>query len=94
MALIIDDLIDEDRLEQLLAAGKVAVRGRHPDPGSPGDFGHRDLRVGSGITGTDLNFFRGTRTVEQAAGEPVRLALIGADGPTGSFSNDDGPIPW
>jgi NAD(P)-dependent dehydrogenase (short-subunit alcohol dehydrogenase family) len=47
-----------------------------------------------GFTGTDLNFFRGTRTVEQAASEPVRLALIGADGPTGTFSNDDGPIPW
>ncbi len=47
-----------------------------------------------GFTGTDLNFFRGTRTVQQAAREPVRLALIGADGPTGTFSNEDGPIPW
>jgi NAD(P)-dependent dehydrogenase (short-subunit alcohol dehydrogenase family) len=47
-----------------------------------------------GFTGTDLNFFRGTRTVEQAARGPVRLALIGADGPTGTFSNEDGPIPW
>jgi NAD(P)-dependent dehydrogenase (short-subunit alcohol dehydrogenase family) len=47
-----------------------------------------------GFTGTDLNFFRGARTVEQAANEPVRLALIGADGPTGTFSNEDGPIPW
>jgi NAD(P)-dependent dehydrogenase (short-subunit alcohol dehydrogenase family) len=47
-----------------------------------------------GFTGTDLNFFRGTRTVEQAAREPVRLALIGADGPTGTFSNEDGPIAW
>ncbi len=47
-----------------------------------------------GFTATDLNFFRGVRTVEQAAREPVRLALIGADGPTGTFSNDDGPIPW
>jgi NAD(P)-dependent dehydrogenase (short-subunit alcohol dehydrogenase family) len=47
-----------------------------------------------GFTATDLNNFRGTRTVEQAAGEPVRLALIGADGPTGTFSNEDGPLPW
>jgi NAD(P)-dependent dehydrogenase (short-subunit alcohol dehydrogenase family) len=47
-----------------------------------------------GHTATDLNFFRGARTVEQAAREPVRLALIGADGATGTFSNDDGPIPW
>jgi NAD(P)-dependent dehydrogenase (short-subunit alcohol dehydrogenase family) len=47
-----------------------------------------------GFTATDLNSFRGTRTVEEAAGEPVRLALIGPDGPTGTFSNEDGPIPW
>jgi NAD(P)-dependent dehydrogenase (short-subunit alcohol dehydrogenase family) len=47
-----------------------------------------------GFTGTDLNFFRGTRTVEEAAREPVRLALIGADGPTGTFSNEEGPLPW
>jgi NAD(P)-dependent dehydrogenase (short-subunit alcohol dehydrogenase family) len=47
-----------------------------------------------GFTATDLNNFRGTRTVEQAAHEPVRLALIGADGPTGTFSNEDGPLPW
>jgi len=47
-----------------------------------------------GFTGTDLNFFRGTRTVEQGAHEPVRLALIDADGPTGTFSNEDGPLPW
>jgi NAD(P)-dependent dehydrogenase (short-subunit alcohol dehydrogenase family) len=47
-----------------------------------------------GFTATDLNSFRGTRTVEQAACEPVRLALIDADGPTGTFSNEDGPLPW
>jgi NAD(P)-dependent dehydrogenase (short-subunit alcohol dehydrogenase family) len=47
-----------------------------------------------GFTATDLNSFRGTRTVEQAAREPVRLALIDADGPTGTFSNEDGPLPW
>jgi NAD(P)-dependent dehydrogenase (short-subunit alcohol dehydrogenase family) len=47
-----------------------------------------------GFTATDLNRFRGTRTVEQAAREPVRLALLDADGPTGSFSNEAGPLPW
>jgi NAD(P)-dependent dehydrogenase (short-subunit alcohol dehydrogenase family) len=47
-----------------------------------------------GFTATDLNNFQGTRTVEQAAREPVRLALIGADGPTGTFSDENGPIPW
>ena len=47
-----------------------------------------------GFTSTDLNNFAGTRTVEQGAREPVRLALLGADGPTGTFSDEDGPVPW
>ena len=47
-----------------------------------------------GFTATDLNQFRGTRTVEQGAREPVRLALLDANGPTGSFSNEDGQLPW
>ena len=47
-----------------------------------------------GFTATDLNNFQGTRTVEQAAQEPVRLALLGPDGPTGTFSDKNGVIPW
>lgn len=47
-----------------------------------------------GYTSTDLNNFSGTRTVEQGAREAVRLALIGADGPTGTFSDEDGPVAW
>ncbi len=47
-----------------------------------------------GFTATDLNNFRGTRTVEQGAREPVRLALLDANGPTGSFSNEEGSLPW
>ncbi|HTU59275.1 MAG TPA: SDR family oxidoreductase [Polyangiales bacterium] len=47
-----------------------------------------------GFTATDLNNFQGTRTVEQAAREPVRLALLGPDGPTGRFTNEHGPMPW
>jgi NAD(P)-dependent dehydrogenase (short-subunit alcohol dehydrogenase family) len=47
-----------------------------------------------GFTATDLNNFQGTRSVEQAAREPVRLALLDANGPTGTFSNEDGPLPW
>ena len=47
-----------------------------------------------GFTATDLNNFEGTQTVEQAAREPVRLALLGADGPTGTFSSASGPMPW
>lgn len=50
--------------------------------------------VSPGFTATALNNFEGTSTVEQAAREPVRLALLDADGPTGTFSNADGPLPW
>lgn len=47
-----------------------------------------------GFTATDLNNFRGTRTIQQGAHEPVRLALLDASGPTGTFSNEDGALPW
>jgi NAD(P)-dependent dehydrogenase (short-subunit alcohol dehydrogenase family) len=47
-----------------------------------------------GYTSTDLNGHSGPRTVEQGASTPVRLARLPADGPTGGFFNDDGPVPW
>ena len=47
-----------------------------------------------GFTKTDLNNNQGTGTVEEGAREAVRLALLGADGPTGTFSNNSGPVPW
>jgi NAD(P)-dependent dehydrogenase (short-subunit alcohol dehydrogenase family) len=47
-----------------------------------------------GFTNTGLNNFNGTRTVEEGAREPVRLALIGEDGPTGTFSDENGPVLW
>jgi NAD(P)-dependent dehydrogenase (short-subunit alcohol dehydrogenase family) len=47
-----------------------------------------------GFTATDLNGHSGARTVAEAAREPVRLALLGPDGPTGTFSNEAGSIPW
>jgi NAD(P)-dependent dehydrogenase (short-subunit alcohol dehydrogenase family) len=47
-----------------------------------------------GFTATDLNNFEGTRTVQPAAREPVRLSLLDANGPTGTYSSEDGPIPW
>jgi hypothetical protein len=39
-----------------------------------------------GFTAIDLNDFRGTHTVQGAAREPLRLALLGADATTGTFS--------
>jgi NAD(P)-dependent dehydrogenase (short-subunit alcohol dehydrogenase family) len=47
-----------------------------------------------GFTATDLNNYRGYRTVEQAAVIAVRLATLGADGPTGTFQDENGPVPW
>ncbi len=48
-----------------------------------------------GFTKTNLNGYEGTETVEQGAEEAIRLALIGADGPTGSFSHSTmGILPW
>jgi NAD(P)-dependent dehydrogenase (short-subunit alcohol dehydrogenase family) len=47
-----------------------------------------------GYAKTNLNNYTGTRTVEDGAREPVRVALLGPDGPTGTFSNEDGPLPW
>jgi NAD(P)-dependent dehydrogenase (short-subunit alcohol dehydrogenase family) len=47
-----------------------------------------------GYTATDMNEHRGSRTVEQGAATPVRLALLPDDGPTGGVFSDDGPEPW
>lgn len=50
--------------------------------------------VSPGFTKTNLNDYAGTQTVEEGARAPVRLVLLGPDGPTGTFSGIDGPIPW
>lgn len=47
-----------------------------------------------GYTATDLNGYRGPRTVQQAAEIIVRLGTLGADGPTGGYFDDTGPVPW
>ncbi|WP_188812111.1 SDR family oxidoreductase [Hymenobacter cavernae] len=47
-----------------------------------------------GYTATDLNGFAGTDTPAQGAAEAIRLALLLADGPTGTTSSSAGPLPW
>ena len=47
-----------------------------------------------GFVSTDLNGHRGTRTPEEGARTPIRLATLPDGGPTGTYSNDDGPLPW
>jgi NAD(P)-dependent dehydrogenase (short-subunit alcohol dehydrogenase family) len=47
-----------------------------------------------GFTATDMNRHTGTKTVEQGAATPVRLALLPDDGPTGGVFSDEGPEQW
>jgi NAD(P)-dependent dehydrogenase (short-subunit alcohol dehydrogenase family) len=46
-----------------------------------------------GSVATDLNV-HGPRTVQQGATAAVRLATLPADGPTGSFFDENGVVPW
>ena len=51
--------------------------------------------VSPGFTKTNLNNYAGTETVEEGAAEAVRVALLGPDGPTGTFSHAKlGQLPW
>jgi NAD(P)-dependent dehydrogenase (short-subunit alcohol dehydrogenase family) len=46
-----------------------------------------------GLVATDFTGFTG-RPPEQGAATPIRLATLPDGGPTGSFFEDDGVIPW
>src|ERR1700733_2794640 len=51
--------------------------------------------VSPGFTKTNLNGYAGTETVEEGAREAVRVALLGPDSPTGTFTRwENGTIPW
>jgi NAD(P)-dependent dehydrogenase (short-subunit alcohol dehydrogenase family) len=50
--------------------------------------------VDPGYTATDLNGHRGTQSVEEGAQIIVRMATIEPDGPTGTFADVNGPVPW
>jgi NAD(P)-dependent dehydrogenase (short-subunit alcohol dehydrogenase family) len=47
-----------------------------------------------GFVATDLNNHRGVRTPAEGARSAVRMATIAADGPTGTFTDDAGPVAW
>ncbi|MFD7439270.1 SDR family NAD(P)-dependent oxidoreductase [Streptomyces sp. NPDC059861] len=50
--------------------------------------------VNPGFTATGLNDNQGTQTVGEGAEIIIRMATIGPDGPTGTFLEADGTIPW
>lgn len=47
-----------------------------------------------GFVDTDINNHTGFLTTAQGATVVVRLATLGADGPTGGFFSEHGPVPW
>lgn len=47
-----------------------------------------------GLVATDFTSFLGPRTPEQGAATAIRLATLPDDGPTGSFFEDEGVVPW
>jgi NAD(P)-dependent dehydrogenase (short-subunit alcohol dehydrogenase family) len=51
--------------------------------------------VTPGFTSTALNNYEGTETVQQGAAEAVRVALLGNDAPTGTFTGSvNQAYPW
>jgi NAD(P)-dependent dehydrogenase (short-subunit alcohol dehydrogenase family) len=51
--------------------------------------------VSPAFTKTNLNGYQGTESVEDGSREVVRVALLGPDGPTGTFTRwEDETIPW
>ena len=59
------------------------------------DDGIKVNLVSPEFTKTALNNFQGTASLEEGSREIVRVALLGADGPSGTFTRaDDVTIPW
>ena len=50
--------------------------------------------VDPGYTATDLNGHSGTQSVEQGTDAIVRMASIDSSGPTGTFVDRNGDVPW
>ena len=51
--------------------------------------------VSPGFTSTALNNFAGTESLEDGSREVVRVAMLGPDGPSGTFTRWEGStIPW
>jgi hypothetical protein len=55
---------------------------------TPGEIANRKWAA------TDMNKHTGQLTVTEGTDSIVKLAMIGADGPTGTFIDCLGPAPW
>jgi len=56
--------------------------------------GIRVNAVDPGPTSTDLNGHMGRQTLQQGTDAIVRMATAGKDGPTGTFTDRQGTVPW
>lgn len=50
--------------------------------------------VTPGYVATDLNGFKGVRSPDEGARAAVRWAMVGDDGETGGFFDENGRVPW
>ena len=58
---------------------------------------HPGIRVNAvdpGYTATDFNGHSGPQSVEEGAEAIVEMATVGPDGPTGTFTDRHGVVPW
>jgi NAD(P)-dependent dehydrogenase (short-subunit alcohol dehydrogenase family) len=55
---------------------------------TPGEVANRKFAA------TDMNNYTGQLTVTEGTDSIIRLAMIGADGPTGTFIDRLGPVSW
>jgi NAD(P)-dependent dehydrogenase (short-subunit alcohol dehydrogenase family) len=61
------------------------------------DLASEDILVNAvcpGFVATDLNGHRGLLTVAEGARSAVTMATIASDGPTGTFTDVNGPVAW
>ena len=59
--------------------------------------GYPDIRINAvdpGYTATDLNHNSGHQTMQEGTDAIVAMASIGPDGPTGTFTDRHGAVPW
>ena len=57
-------------------------------------FGIKVNTVDPGYTATDINANTGPQSVEVGAQSTITAATFPDDGPTGTYFNKDGPLPW